>query len=454
MNSIYLSGDQFILVSCLVSIGFTACLSSVLVTTRFYRRLLRQGPSGPRDVYGFALSFGICLGLGVGARVLIGYSSADLSLPGTLLAGLVGGPLAGLVVGALAGGAAVCHGEWLALPFALGCGALGGAIGRLPGAAEQTWEYSPYPYMNVVRMWRPRATQAYVPAIVSLVCLGLDVTRTLLTKEFGAENLWSFQPQRSYILAYVWLTTLVTTGIPLKIWNNTRLEMRLKEQEGLAVRARLDALTQQINPHFLFNTLNSISAATRSDPTMARNLIHKLSTILRRVLDKQKNFVPLAEELEYIHSYLDIEVARFGTEKLRVVEEIEPAALSALVPCMVLQPLVENAVLHAIAPSPSGGTLFVRAHCEQGEVRIQIADDGRGFDPSQLELDGDGTQPLNGQRRRRHGIGLANVHQRLRMAYGRGLEIDAGRGRGSRFEFRVPFAPNRDLMLDAQERAG
>ena len=181
----------------------------------------------------------------------------------------------------------------------------------------------------------------------------------------------------------MWLTTLVTLGVPLKIWNNTRLEMRLKEQEGLAVRARLDALTQQINPHFLFNTLNSISAATRSDPTMARNLIQKLSTILRRVLDKQKNFVPLAEELEYIDSYLDIEVARFGTEKLRVVEEIEPEALTALVPCMVLQPLVENAVLHAIAPSPSGGTLFVRARCEQGVVHIEIADDGRGFDPSQ-----------------------------------------------------------------------
>jgi two-component system LytT family sensor kinase len=452
MNQIYLSGDQLILVSCLVSIGFTACLSSLLVTTRFYRRLLRQGPSGRRDVLGFALSLGVCLGLGVGARVLIGYQGADISLPGTLLAGLVSGPLAGLVAGTLAGGAAVCHGEWLGLPFALVCGAVGGAISRLPGAAEQTWEYSPYPYMNVVRMLRARGNQAYVPAVISLTCLGLDVARTLMTQEFGRENLWSFQPQRSYILVQVWLTTLVTLGVPLKIWNNTRLEMRLKEQEGLAVRARLDALTQQINPHFLFNTLNSISAATRSDPTMARNLIQKLSTILRRVLDKQKNFVPLSEELDYIHSYLDIEVARFGPEKLRIVEDIEPRALHAMVPCMVLQPLVENAVLHAIAPSPDGGALIVRARCDGGEVHIEIADDGCGFDPSHLELEGE-AGVTSGGRRRRRGIGLANVHQRLRMAYGRGLEIEAARGRGTRIQFRVPFAPSRELLLEVQETA-
>ena len=177
MNSVYLSGDQFILVSCLVSIGFTACLSSVLVTTRFYRRLLRQGPSGPRDVFGFALSFGFCLGLGVAARVLIGYSSADLSLPGTLLAGLFGGPLAGLVVGTLAGGAAACHGEWLGLPFALLCGVLGGAIRRLPGAAEQTWEYSPYPYMNVCACCAPATRPTFPSSSASCAWVSMSVAR-------------------------------------------------------------------------------------------------------------------------------------------------------------------------------------------------------------------------------------------------------------------------------------
>jgi two-component system LytT family sensor kinase len=234
--------------------------------------------------------------------------------------------------------------------------------------------------------------------------------------------------------------------VPLKVWNNTRLELLLKEQEGLAVRARLDALTQQINPHFLFNTLNSIRSAIRVDPDMARHLIQKLSDILRRVLDVRKTFVPLEEELAYIDAYLDIEVARFGTDKLRIVKAVDADARQALVPCMVLQPLVENAILHAFAPQLEGGTVTIRAGCEGDRVRIAIEDDGVGFDPSRLELD---RAPR--ERRRGRGIGLANVHQRLEMAYGRGLAITAQRGMGTRVEFEVPFVPSREL-LGAQER--
>lgn len=447
MDQVYLSGDQFILVSCLVGLGFMASLASLLVTTRFYRRLLRQPASQPADPYWFALSFGLCLGLGVGTRVLLGYSGADLSLPGTLLAGLFAGPVPGMIVGTLAGGAAVLHGEWLGLPFGILCGLVGGVINRLPDAEQQIWEYSPYPYMNIFRFLRGRTPDAYIPTLISLACLGLDVARTFLTREFSADWLWSYQPTRTPVLAGVWLSTLILVGVPLKIWNNTRLEMLLKEQEGLAVRARLDALTQQINPHFLFNTLNSISSATRIDPGMARHLIQKLSTILRRVLDQRKTFVTMAEELEYIDSYLDIEEARFGKEKLRIVKEVDDAARSALVPCMILQPLVENAVLHAIALQPEGGRLAIRARCNGPIVVVEIEDDGPGFDAGKLELEA--------PRRRgaRHGIGLANVHQRLKMAYARGLEIESERGRGTRIRFAVPFAPSRDLVLEAQERA-
>jgi two-component system LytT family sensor kinase len=438
MDEILLSGDQRILVSLLVQVGCMACLASLLVTTRYYRRLLRQDILQGADPLWFALTWGLCLAVGVGARVSLGYAAADLSLPGVLFAGVFAGPVAGMVTGTLAGGAAALRGEWLTLPFAAGAGLLGGAILRLPTARRQRWDYSPYPYMNVYRLLRARRPQNIVPVVMSIVCLGLDVTRTLLSQHFGTAVLWSLQPSHWYVLCGVWLTTLMVLGVPLKIWNNTRLEIRLKEQEGLAVRARLDALTQQINPHFLFNTLNSITAATRKDPDMARRLIHKLSAILRRVLDKQKSFVPLAEELEYIDAYLDIEVARFGAEKLRIVKDIEPAARQALVPCMVLQPLVENAVLHAIAPLPAGGTITVRARTMGGRVRIEIDDDGVGFDPSKLDLGRGSTS--------KHGIGLANVHQRLEMAYGRGLEIHGERGVGTRVAFEVAFAPSHELL--------
>ncbi len=435
MEQIFLDGDQFILVSLLIQVGFMASLASLLITTRFYQRLLREETPRRRDPYVFGLSFGLCLAFAAGLRFLIGYSGMDASLPGALLAGLLGGPLAGGIVGFLVGGAGLTHGEWLAVPFGMMYGLTGGFLSRLPGARRGLWEYSPFPYVNVWKFLRARHRADTFPILISAVCVGFDVARHFTTRKFGTDWLWSFQPQHSYVLALVWIANLVTLGVPLRLWNNTRLEMLLKSQESLAVRARLDALTQQINPHFLFNTLTSISAATRRNPELARDIIQKLSTILRRVLYRGTTFVPLHEELTYIDSYLDIEVARFGPEKLRVVKQIDPEVENVLVPSMILQPLVENAVNHAIAPRPSGGTVWIRAARAGERLHLEIADDGAGFDPSKLDLAR--TQADSGRRRR--GIGLANVHQRLEMAYGSGLSIDSARGRGTSIAFQVPF---------------
>lgn len=446
MEEIFLSGDQFILVSLLIEVGFMASLASLLITTRFYQRLLREENRHWHDSLIFALSFGLCLALAVGLRFLIGYSGMDLSLPGALLAGLLGGPLAGAVVGFLVGGAGLTHGEWLALPFGLLYGLVGGAVSRFPGSRRGLWQYSPFPHVNLWRFFRARKSTDVVPVIISTVCVGLSVARHFTSKKFGTDVLWSFHPQHGYVLALTWVASLVTLGVPLRLWNNTRLEMLLKSQESLAVRARLDALTQQINPHFLFNTLTSISAATRRNPELARDLIQKLSTILRRVLYRKTTFVPLHEELEYIDSYLDIEVARFGHEKLRVVKQIEPAVTETMVPSMILQPLVENAVNHSIAPRPAGGTVWIRASQGEDGVEIEISDDGAGFDVSKLDL-----ERANGSGPRRRGIGLANVHQRLKMAFGSGLEIVSARAQGTRVRFTVPSVTSGDLVLEPEE---
>ena len=447
MEQIFLDGDQFILVSLLIEVGFMASLASLLITTRFYQRLLREEPRRRRDPYIFGLSLGLCLALAAGLRFLIGHSGMDASLPGALLAGLLGGPIAGGIVGFLVGGAGLTHGEWLAVPFGMLYGLVGASLSRIPGSRRGLWEYSPFPYVNVWKFIRARHRRDMFPIIISAVCIALDVARHFTTKKFGTEWLWSFQPQHGYVLALAWIANLVTLGVPLRLWNNTRLEMLLKSQETLAVRARLDALTQQINPHFLFNTLTSISAATRRNPELARDLIQKLSTILRRVLYRGTTFVTLREELTYIDSYLDIEVARFGSEKLRVVKELEPDVEDVLVPSMILQPLVENAVNHAIAPRPSGGTVWIRVGRGGDHLAIEIADDGAGFDPSRLDLGGTRVSDVA----RRRGIGLANVHQRLEIAYGRGLTIDSSRGRGTRIVFRVPFAPSSQLVPEAEE---
>ena len=117
------------------------------------------------------------------------------------------------------------------------------------------------------------------------------------------------------------LATVLCVAIPIKIWNSARIEHRLQEQEKLLMAARVEALASQINPHFLFNTLTSISSLIRSQPETARTLIVKLSGLLRRLLRSQDHFVTLREELEAIDEYLDIESIRFGP-KLRIEKSI------------------------------------------------------------------------------------------------------------------------------------
>ena len=153
----------------------------------------------------------------------------------------------------------------------------------------------------------------------------------------------------------IFIGTLSCVGVTLKIWNTTRLEMKLAEQEMLVVRSRLDALSNQINPHFLFNTLNSISSLIRTNPNTARTMVIKLSHILRKLLHGHENFVPLREELEFIDNYLDIEVMRFGRDKLLIEKEVESNTLGVMIPSMILQPIIENSIKHGIGPKIQGG---------------------------------------------------------------------------------------------------
>ncbi len=208
----------------------------------------------------------------------------------------------------------------------------------------------------------------------------------------------------------IFATIVFCIGIPLKIWNNARIERKLQEQEQLLLQARMEALQSQINPHFLFNTLNSISSLVRFDPDTAREMIVKLANILRRLLRKTDAFVPLREEISFIDDYLDIEVVRFGRDKLRVIKDLDTASLDVLVPSMMLQPLVENSIKHGLSPE-GGGRLDYTAQSRGGRTA-----DRRG-----------------GRRRGRHGwrrisgtsdgvggsgIGMANVAERLKVLFG------------------------------------
>jgi two-component system LytT family sensor kinase len=207
-------------------------------------------------------------------------------------------------------------------------------------------------------------------------------------------------------------------GIPLKIWNAVRIEKKLEEQGLLLLEARLEALQRQINPHFLFNTLNSIASLVRSKPELAREMIVKLANILRALLRDREAFVPLEEELAFTDDYLDIEVVRFG-EKLRVVKEIAEDTLEVVVPSMILQPLIENSIKHGLEPRISGGTVTLRSRLVDGRLLIEVEDDGVGIEPG-----GATTAPVSGLVREGSGIGMRNVRERMQVLYGDDAQVE------------------------------
>jgi two-component system LytT family sensor kinase len=215
--------------------------------------------------------------------------------------------------------------------------------------------------------------------------------------------------------------------LPLKIWSNARTERILQAQQGLLQEARLRALTSQINPHFLFNTLNSVAALVRTNPEVARLVIQKLSNILRRLLRKNENLANLRDEISFIDDYLSIEMVRFG-ERLRFVKDIEPAALDRMVPSMVLQPLVENCLKHGLSSKVEGGTIQLKIWENAGRLNLVVADDGVGIPEDELaDLF-------------HKGIGISNVNERLKVLFGADYKmwIDSKPGEGTRAGIEIP----------------
>jgi two-component system LytT family sensor kinase len=246
-------------------------------------------------------------------------------------------------------------------------------------------------------------------------------------------------PPTAWLLGLVVFATVLGVAIPIKIWNSARIEHRLQEQEKLLLAARIAALASQINPHFLFNTLTSISSLIRSQPETARTLIVKLSGLLRRLLRSQEHFVTLREELEAIDEYLDIEAVRFGS-KLTIEKSIDPASLDVVVPSMLLQPLVENSIKHGLSPKIGEGRILIRSTRHDGHSIIDIIDNGVG-----ITHVGNGGAVTHGQTERANltsgsGIGLQNVNERLRVIYGANyqLQIDSVPGGGTCARIVIP----------------
>jgi two-component system LytT family sensor kinase len=171
--------------------------------------------------------------------------------------------------------------------------------------------------------------------------------------------------------------------------------------EGQLVQARLQALQMQLNPHFLFNTLNSVSSLMRSDPDGADEMLERLSSLLRITLAKgQAQKVPLQEEMDVIQLYVSIQQLRFG-DRVRHKIDVSPEAWDALVPTMILQPIVENAYVHGISKSLGPGAITIKASIEGDNLCISVRNTGSLNDAPE-----------------KHGVGIANVKTRLQLHYG------------------------------------
>ena len=229
-----------------------------------------------------------------------------------------------------------------------------------------------------------------------------------------------FSPQLPLLFGIAVLLYLLAVALHyvlLSVEASKEAETREQEARTLARESELKALKAQINPHFLFNSLNSISALATLDGARARDMCIKLSDFLRTTLKLgEKQRITLADELALARAYLEVEQVRFGA-RLRVEIDADPNCARCIVPSLVLQPLVENAVKHGIAGLVEGGAIRIEARCRDGRLQVKICNE---FDPD---------SPASS----RHGLGLRNVRDRLRAVYENSARVDT-QASGGKFD--------------------
>jgi two-component system LytT family sensor kinase len=428
--------QSLILITLLVELGVAAAVSSSLARSKKFKDVLLAPRRTPGQTAQLVVMICVPLVLGVLVRVKVpNFLAADLSLETTVLLGILVGPL-----GAMAGGAALAipalaHSEYWTLPINLLVAAVAGAFGRF-AESDDVWSFSPMIDLSIYRWITRNLRRPHLDRQILLLVLiaGMQFCASLISW-FNPRRYFSLHSGEWWVELLICANAPIVVGIPLKIWNAIRVERKLEEQGRLLLEARLDALQRQINPHFLFNTLNSITSLVRSQPELAREMIVKLANILRVLLKDRDAFVPFREELAFTDDYLDIEVVRFG-EKLRVVKEIAPETLHIMVPGMLLQPLIENSIKHGLEPRISGGTVTLRSRIDnEGMLLIEVEDDGVGMSIERNRLSGEESMVRQGS-----GIGMKNVRERMEVQYGSpaSVEINSRPGRGTKVTLRMP----------------
>ena len=425
--------DNLIWITLLVKLGVMGSTASVLARVTTFRRLFFAEKRSPRQTLALLAFILAPLTMGVWLRFRVpnnAFLGADISFETVILLGLLVGPAWAMLGGIVLSAPAMYHHEFLSLPVNAALGLAAGLLGRFVGM-EEIWSFTPFIDLSLWRWVRRNLRQPRIDRqfLMLFLIVAAEACRDWIAHAFP-HRLFALLANPWWLQVAVWLSAPIVVGIALKVWNTLRIELKLEEQKRLLLEARLDALQRQINPHFLFNTLNSIASLVRMKPELAREMTVKLANILRALLKDHDTYVPLSEELSFTDDYLDIEVVRFGTEKLRVEKEIDPRTLSVLVPSILLQPLIENSIKHGLEPRLNGGTVTLRSRLEGDRVLIEVADDGVGI----------GNRPSSALRRTGAGIGMKNVQERLEVLYGSQarFSIVSNPGRGTLVSIELP----------------
>lgn len=451
--------NQEQLAALLLKIAVSTSLASIVMRFGPMQRMLLRDDRTLRERLQLAFIFALLYGASAEFRIWSHdkYQAIDLALEGSIIAGILGGYVSGLITGLLASIPAMFDGKWMSMPLYSAAGIIGALIHDLAPRPQDIWFFSPFVDLNLWRLlrqllrWKRDVIQRRLLelAAFNLSCNFLvvlvEALRWGVRATFDVHNtffLFEYPPPHYYwVFLSCAVATLFAVSLPIRVWSSFRAERQLETQQARLTEARLAALTNQINPHFLFNTLNSIATLVRINPNNARNMIYRLSNILRRLLRKTENYSPLREEIAFIDDYLAIEMVRFG-DKLKFEKQIEPASLNRLVPSMILQPIIENSIRHGLANKVEGGTVRLRTWLEGTRLNIQIEDDGVGIDEEKLEALFES------------GIGVSNVNERLRVLFGAGYQfaVDSKPGQGTKTRIEIPEAGAVDEILTSVSR--
>ena len=278
------------------------------------------------------------------------------------------------------------------------------------------------------RDW-PRTVLIHFSAYVafSWAAVGLDELLhipLMLPKEFHGSTIWIRWLHTFYDSLWMYLPIVVISNAYEYYQRYKERDLRASNLEAKLTRAELDALRNQLHPHFLFNTLNSIASLMHEDVQAADDMIADLSYMLRAYLkDTNEQEIPLRQELDLLETYLRIQKRRFE-DQLNYVLDVPPTLYNAAVPTLLLQPFVENAILHGIAPRCSPGTVTVTARQLGAHLVLSVCDDGVGFTTGKAA-----------------GIGLSNSRSRLKQLYSNdhSVEVVSAPGQGTQVTIKLPF---------------